>query len=357
MLAIGDGKQGWSMTTVDRDSAMARTLEMAKRSVVSEGEEKSIADFMAARSRPYSDGRNLKPMPDRPTLGRFLRLCRIGCPSWIVPKFLGLASLIVVQTLVEDVTFQIQGHMLGVRHPLLYVCGRARVRVAVRRSSQLPRSSLAADCMHACLDAIQALMAMDKFEMLRLARNATLAAFAQGVIWESMLFIQREAGADMAQKIENNLFDRLCANNNFYIMSQLDARIKDGEHRITDDVLYLHLTTCMADKSCTHEFCFSSDQLSPGNGSLPILLVSPFSAQLYGHRHFPILSGVGTRTVPLGTFRRHHWGLAPSIQVNLVHLPHRQNLGLPMAGWNLGLYVVLGVLSQASDAGLPVLEP
>ena len=77
-------------------------------------------------------------------------------------------------------------------------------------------------------------MAMDKFEMLRLARNATLAAFAQGVIWESMLFIQREAGADMAQKIENNLFDRLCANNNFYIMSQLDARIKDGEHRITD---------------------------------------------------------------------------------------------------------------------------
>jgi predicted 2-oxoglutarate/Fe(II)-dependent dioxygenase YbiX len=85
-----------------------------------------------------------------------------------------------------------------------------------------------------------------------------------------MLFIQREAGADMAQKIENNvrtiatalslslslsvwsqgcgrdgalplcvwsqLFDRYCSNNNFYIMSHLDGRIKDGEHRITDDV-------------------------------------------------------------------------------------------------------------------------
>jgi hypothetical protein len=58
----------------------------------------------------------------------------------------------------------------------------------------------------------------------------------QGVIWESMLFIQREAGADMAQRVENNLFDRYCSNNNFYVMSQLDSRIKDGEHRITDDV-------------------------------------------------------------------------------------------------------------------------
>lgn len=194
MLAIGDGKQGWSMTSINREAAMTRTLEMAKRSVVSEGEENSIQNYMNARSEPYSDGRNLKPMPVRPMIGRFLRLCRIGCPSWIIPKLIGLATLIGVQTLVEDYTFQLQGSMLG------------------------------------------ALMAMDKMQMLRLVRNATVAALAQGVIWESMLFIQREAGADMAQKIENNLFDRYCANNNFYIMSQLDGRIKDGEHRITDDV-------------------------------------------------------------------------------------------------------------------------
>ena len=53
MLAIGDGKQGWTMTTINREAAMAKTLEMAKRSVLSEGEEQSIQNHMDARSKPY----------------------------------------------------------------------------------------------------------------------------------------------------------------------------------------------------------------------------------------------------------------------------------------------------------------
>jgi hypothetical protein len=40
------------MSTVDRDGAMARTLEMAQRSVVSDGEEQSIAELTATRSQP-----------------------------------------------------------------------------------------------------------------------------------------------------------------------------------------------------------------------------------------------------------------------------------------------------------------
>ena len=39
------------------------------------------------------------------------------------------------------------------------------------------------------------LMELDMRGMLLLARNGTIAALCQGVIWESMLFIQREAGA------------------------------------------------------------------------------------------------------------------------------------------------------------------
>ena len=31
--------------------------------------------------------------------------------------------------------------------------------------------------------------------MLRISLRATLAALLQGVVWESMLFVQREAGA------------------------------------------------------------------------------------------------------------------------------------------------------------------
>ena len=80
------------------------------------------------------------------------------------------------------------------------------------------------------------LMELDLRGMLRLARNGTAAALLQGVIWEGMLFLQREAGADMAQKIENNLLDRYCSNNNFFVVQQLDARIKDAEQRIADDI-------------------------------------------------------------------------------------------------------------------------
>jgi hypothetical protein len=43
MLAIGDGKQGWTMTEVDRTTAMKRTLEMAQRSIVSEDEGACVA--------------------------------------------------------------------------------------------------------------------------------------------------------------------------------------------------------------------------------------------------------------------------------------------------------------------------
>jgi hypothetical protein len=44
--------------------------------------ESSIKNFTEARSAPYSDDRGTKPMPVKPTLGRFLRLCKIGLPSY-----------------------------------------------------------------------------------------------------------------------------------------------------------------------------------------------------------------------------------------------------------------------------------
>ena len=42
MLAIGDGRQGFSLSKVDRTAASKRTLEMARRSVVSDDVEQSI---------------------------------------------------------------------------------------------------------------------------------------------------------------------------------------------------------------------------------------------------------------------------------------------------------------------------
>ena len=142
----------------------------------------------------YNDMRSVKPMPDNPTVKRFFRLFKLGLPSYFWPKMAGLFGLIALQTYVEDYNMANIGRMFG------------------------------------CL------MDLDLRGMLLLARNGTIAALGQGVIWESMLFIQREAGADMAQKIENNMVDRYCSNNNFFVLQQLDGRIKDAEQRIADDI-------------------------------------------------------------------------------------------------------------------------
>lgn len=72
--------------------------------------------------------------------------------------------------------------------------------------------------------------------MVRLVAQGTGLALGQSCIWESMLYVQREMGADMAQKIENNMTDRFLSRNIFYIMQHLDSRIKDADQRIADDI-------------------------------------------------------------------------------------------------------------------------
>ena len=64
----------------------------------------------------------------------------------------------------------------------------------------------------------------------------TVLGFAQAVIWETMLWVQRETGSDFAAKVENNLVDRYMSNNYYYMIPHVDARIKDAEERISSDV-------------------------------------------------------------------------------------------------------------------------
>jgi ABC-type uncharacterized transport system fused permease/ATPase subunit len=194
MLSIGDGKQGFSLSSVNRTEAAKRTLAMARAAVMAEGVEESIKAFEEARSAPYSDMRSIAEMPDRSTFGRLIRLVKIGMPEHAVVKSIVLAFFIFVQTAVEDINFGNTGEMFG------------------------------------CL------MQQDLRGMVRLCIKGTLLAIGQSVIWESMLFVQREMGADMAQKIENNLTDRFLSKNIFYIMMNLDTRIKDADQRIGEDV-------------------------------------------------------------------------------------------------------------------------
>lgn len=68
MLAIGDGKQGFTLSKVDRTEASKRTLEMAQRSVVSDDVEDSIKAHAETRSAKYEDMRSVKDMPENPTV-------------------------------------------------------------------------------------------------------------------------------------------------------------------------------------------------------------------------------------------------------------------------------------------------
>ena len=80
------------------------------------------------------------------------------------------------------------------------------------------------------------LMNSDRHTFWTLCRNGTIGAALQAVIWETMLWIQRETGADCAAKVENNLIDRIMSNSYFYVVPHVDARIQDFDQRIGSDV-------------------------------------------------------------------------------------------------------------------------
>ena len=162
-LAIGDGKQGWKLEEIDRTAATARALEMAKASIVSTVDEASMEAFQKERSAPYVELQEKKALPERGTVRRLARLCRMAAPDHWVAKGVGILGLILAQTAVEDFLFGNTGRMYG------------------------------------CL------MRQDARGMVALFRNGTIGAACQAVIWETMLWIQRETGADCAQKVENNL--------------------------------------------------------------------------------------------------------------------------------------------------------
>ena len=83
MLAIGDGKCGYTLTDIDRTAHTKTTLAMARASVISKDTEQSIARHAEARSLPYADMRNKAPLPPGPgTLKRLVRIWGFGKPSY-----------------------------------------------------------------------------------------------------------------------------------------------------------------------------------------------------------------------------------------------------------------------------------
>ena len=166
---------------------------MASKSVLPKDVEASIRKHAKVRSEPYQYMVSVKEMPKRGTWPRWMRIWQIAKPKRAILKFIAVLFFIAFQISVEDFTFGNTGRMYA------------------------------------------ALMSRDKGLMVRLIRNALISGACQGWMWEQMLFIERELGLDMSDKLERHLLGRLAKNNMSYIVQQVDGRVKDIDHRISMD--------------------------------------------------------------------------------------------------------------------------
>ena len=94
MLAIGDGKHGFTLSDIDTSLMASKVLAMAKASMVSDEEEASIRAHKASRDEPFSELKAVKELPQRSTLSRAWRLWVLSKPNLATIKLLGICALI-----------------------------------------------------------------------------------------------------------------------------------------------------------------------------------------------------------------------------------------------------------------------
>jgi ABC-type uncharacterized transport system fused permease/ATPase subunit len=201
MLAIGDGKHGFTLTDIDRSQMAAKVLAMANASLVPDEVEAAIRAHKAKRDEPFSELKEVKPLPDNPVLQRAWRLWVLSKPNQAVVKLLGICALIGTATFVDHLAYSNTGEMFA-----------TLMNVATGASTAMYKRQFNLQILY-----------------------ALACAAAQGIIKESMVLIQKEMGIAMGMKVERNLCKRLVRNNTFYQMTQIDRRIKDIAHRIVSD--------------------------------------------------------------------------------------------------------------------------
>ena len=81
MLSIGDGQQGFKLEAIEKDEEMiAKTLSMAKASLIAPEEERSMEEHTRARSERYADRTEKKAMPWERSTTRLWRMVKIAWP-------------------------------------------------------------------------------------------------------------------------------------------------------------------------------------------------------------------------------------------------------------------------------------
>jgi ABC-type multidrug transport system ATPase subunit len=197
LLSIGDGRQGFTLEAIPKDVKLAAQEVIAASAKAADGADALLRAQLKKRSAKYAgddvENQEGKGLPQRSMLARGWRIIKLG---WIDYTLLRLASSftgIFVQVWMQNYQMLNVGHMFG------------------------------------CL------MIGDMSRMLRLSRNSLLLCFFQPIIYESVLFLQREIGHDMMERAQDYLMERLLKNENYYKMSQIDGRIKDTKQRVCGD--------------------------------------------------------------------------------------------------------------------------
>ena len=193
MLAIGDGKAGFSLKKLDNAEMKERVKRLAARSVLPKEVEQGIREHRKQRSAKYGAMAEARPLPQRSTWQRWVRIWRIAKPSHVYLRFVAVIFFIVVQTWIEDKSALLTGSMMG------------------------------------------ALMNNQPAEMWRLSRYSLACAAVLGWMWEQMLYVERTLGLVMSDRFERHLAGRLAKNNMSYKMAHVDGRIKDIDQRVAMD--------------------------------------------------------------------------------------------------------------------------
>lgn len=195
MLAIGDGKCGFTLTDIDRQVHAKRTFAMAAASVIDKPTEQSIAKHLEERSEPYKDMRDKSPVPEGPgTLRRLMRVWKLGRPDHMYLRMACHLTLAAISTYLDDYQFGNTGRMFG------------------------------------CL------MRLDKPGFIRLTRNAVGVAALKSFVSENFHWVQREAVLNFSWTLTHSISPRYISTGMFHHIYSLDGRIKDASHRVVHDV-------------------------------------------------------------------------------------------------------------------------
>ena len=196
MLAIGDGKQGWRLTKIDRAQHLARFERNLKKKAVPANVELLLKEQKEQRSNPY---RRLvkqlqRELPKRSTMQRVRRLWSIAMPSGGLAYLFRIAGLVILRTTFGWFDVYLTSELMkclttGLRGRFLSIVATSAVTLF-------------------------------------------LVAFSQeGITWAQNLLC-----GEMRENLTAHFLNEYFKDNSFYKLRELDGRIKDPEQRIANDI-------------------------------------------------------------------------------------------------------------------------